>query len=173
MIDHFLPVKKEKRAIAAVVHARQQDRAARGGAELVVLERRLLEAAAWGYLAAVDGVVVGSASLYTSISAWEAFGQVALRMQIDPHRILMQVNDTGPGIPDVQLALQAGWSTATQAVRDMGFGAGMGLTNMRRCVDRMELESEAGKGTKLTLEILLSADERFKEDKDQDIPPDL
>ena len=91
-----------------------------------------------------------------------------IRIQIDPQRILMQVSDTGPGIPDINLALQAGWSTASQAVRDMGFGAGMGLSNMRRCVDRLELESTPGVGTKLTMEILLSADERFKENKEEE-----
>jgi anti-sigma regulatory factor (Ser/Thr protein kinase) len=91
-----------------------------------------------------------------------------IRMQIDPTRILMQVTDSGPGIPDINLALQAGWSTASQEVRNMGFGAGMGLSNMRRCVDRLELESTPGKGTRLIMEILLSPDESFKEDKEED-----
>jgi anti-sigma regulatory factor (Ser/Thr protein kinase) len=75
----------------------------------------------------------------------------------------MQTTDTGPGIADVKLALQAGWSTAPQEARDMGFGAGMGLVNIRRCVDRMDLESTLGKGTKLLMEINLRAEEGFKE----------
>jgi len=95
-----------------------------------------------------------------------------LRVQIEPHRILMQTTDTGPGIPNVDLAQQAGWSTATQEVRDMGFGAGMGLVNMRRCVDRMELESTPGKGTRLLMEIHLSEDERFKESDQADSTSD-
>ena len=86
-----------------------------------------------------------------------------VRVQIEPYRILMQTTDNGPGIPDVKLALQAGWSTAPEEAREMGFGAGMGLVNIRRCVDRMELESTVGKGTKLLMEITLRADERFKE----------
>jgi len=94
-----------------------------------------------------------------------------IRVQIDPHRILMQTTDTGPGIPDVNLALQAGWSTATQEARDMGFGAGMGLVNIRRCVDRMQLESSVGKGTKLLMEIDLRAEERFKESDQPDSVP--
>ena len=142
----------------------------RGGSASSHIKRALLRLGANPQIARRTGIAVYEAEMNLIIHT--TAGGI-IRMQIDPHRILMQVNDTGPGIPDVQLALQAGWSTATQAVRDMGFGAGMGLTNMRRCVDRLELESEAGKGTKLTLEILLSADERFKEDKDQDIPPDL
>ncbi len=75
----------------------------------------------------------------------------------------MQTTDDGPGIEDVQKALTPGWSTASQEVRDMGFGAGMGLVNIQRCVDKMELESAPGKGTKLTMEIILRPEERFKE----------
>ncbi len=86
-----------------------------------------------------------------------------IRVQIEPHRILMQTTDDGPGIPNVQMALRPGWSTATQEVRDMGFGAGMGLVNIQRCVDRMELQSTVGKGTKLLMEIYLRAEDRFKE----------
>ncbi len=59
-----------------------------------------------------------------------------IRVQIEPHRILMQTTDDGPGIADVEKALTPGWSTATQEVRDMGFGAGMGLVNIQRCVDK-------------------------------------
>jgi len=91
-------------------------------------------------------------------------------VQIEPLRILMQTTDTGPGIPDVKLALQAGWSTAPQEARDMGFGAGMGLVNIRRCVDRMDLESTVGKGTRLMMEITLREDERFKESDQPEIP---
>ena len=55
--------------------------------------------------------------------------------------------DTGPGIPDVSLAMQEGYSTAPDNIRSLGFGAGMGLPNMKRYTDNMRIESEVGKGT--------------------------
>ncbi|HNH78906.1 MAG TPA: hypothetical protein PLD33_09675, partial [Anaerolineales bacterium] len=62
------------------------------------------------------------------------------------------------GIPDVEQVLQPGYSTATDQVREMGFGAGMGLVNIKRCVDNMELESTVGKGTKLIMRIHVPAE---------------
>lgn len=85
-----------------------------------------------------------------------------LRVQVEPHRILMQTSDDGPGIPDVKQALTPGWSTASPLARSMGFGAGMGLVNIQRCVDKMDLESTVGKGTRLLMEIHLRPDEKFK-----------
>ena len=78
-----------------------------------------------------------------------------LRVEIEPHVISVDVVDDGPGIPDVKLALQAGYSTATEEVRAMGFGAGMGLVNIQRCVDKMTLDSAPGKGTHLRLKIFI------------------
>ncbi len=72
-----------------------------------------------------------------------------------PDRIQMILADTGPGIQDVSLAMQEGYSTAKDNVRSLGFGAGMGLPNMKRYTDRMEIESEIGKGTTVTMEVLL------------------
>jgi anti-sigma regulatory factor (Ser/Thr protein kinase) len=136
-----------------------------GGQASSNIKRALLRLGASPQLARQCGIAIYEAEMNLVIHTTE--GGI-IRMQIDPHRILMQVTDTGPGIPDINLALQAGWSTASQEVRDMGFGAGMGLANMRRCVDRLELESTPGKGTKLVMEILLSPDERFREDKEAD-----
>ncbi len=86
-----------------------------------------------------------------------------IRLQIEPNRILMQTIDDGPGIPDIELAMQAGYSTATEKIRELGFGAGMGLLNIRRCVDKMELESTPGKGTKLEMKIYLPPEDQFLE----------
>lgn len=86
-----------------------------------------------------------------------------IRIEIEPHRILMQAIDSGPGIPDVDLAMRTGFSTAPDDVRELGFGAGMGLQNIKRCVDKMVLESEMGKGTKLEMKIYLQPEESFKE----------
>ncbi|HVM70971.1 MAG TPA: CBS domain-containing protein [Anaerolineales bacterium] len=134
-----------------------------GGQASSNIKRALLRLGASPQLARQCGIAIYEAEMNLIIHTTE--GGI-IRVQIDPYRILMQVTDTGPGIPDIKLALQAGWSTASQEVRNMGFGAGMGLTNMRRCVDRLDLESTVGKGTKLVMEILLSPDERFKEDKE-------
>ena len=136
-----------------------------GGQASSNTKRALLRLGASPQLARQCGIAIYEAEMNLVIHTTE--GGI-IRMQIDPYRILMQVTDTGPGIPDINLALQAGWSTASQEVRNMGFGAGMGLANMRRCVDRLELESTPGKGTKLVMEILLSPDERFREDKEAD-----
>jgi anti-sigma regulatory factor (Ser/Thr protein kinase) len=58
----------------------------------------------------------------------------------------MRVCDEGPGIPDIEQAMQAGYSTASMTVRSLGFGAGMGLQNIKRCVDEMTLTSTVGEG---------------------------
>jgi CBS domain-containing protein/anti-sigma regulatory factor (Ser/Thr protein kinase) len=76
-----------------------------------------------------------------------------LKLEVEPHRITMSTVDDGPGIPDIEQVLQPGYSTATEQVREMGFGAGMGLVNIKRCVDKMDIESTPGKGTKLIMRI--------------------
>lgn len=78
-----------------------------------------------------------------------------IRVEIEPHRIIIRAIDDGPGIEDVDLAMKPGYSTASEEVREMGFGAGMGLVNIRRCVDKMSLESSPGKGTRLEMRIYL------------------
>lgn len=74
---------------------------------------------------------------------------------ISPKRVHMILMDTGPGIPDIELAMQAGYSTAPDNVRALGFGAGMGLPNMKKYSDDMRIESEVGVGTKVTIDINL------------------
>lgn len=75
---------------------------------------------------------------------------------IDKHRIQIQVKDNGPGIADLNLAMQEGYSTASNAVREMGFGAGMGLPNMKKCADNFEIQSELGKGTDIKMIFLIA-----------------
>jgi anti-sigma regulatory factor (Ser/Thr protein kinase)/predicted transcriptional regulator len=79
----------------------------------------------------------------------------SIRVRVEPHEILVKVEDSGPGIPDVEKALQPGYSTAPDWVRELGFGAGMGLNNIRNCADRMNLKSTAGKGTRLSIHIFV------------------
>lgn len=68
-----------------------------------------------------------------------------------PDRIVIILEDHGPGIPDVDLAMQEGYSTAPDSVHVLGFGAGMGLPNMKRFTEEMEIESTPGVGTKITM----------------------
>jgi CBS domain-containing protein len=76
--------------------------------------------------------------------------------EVRPDRIKIEVMDKGPGIPDVELAMQPGYSTAPEWVREMGFGAGMGLPNIKACADKMDLQSTVGVGTHLTIIIYLN-----------------
>lgn len=70
---------------------------------------------------------------------------------VDPDRIVIVLEDHGPGIADIELAMQEGFSTAPDNIRSLGFGAGMGLPNMKRYTDEMKIESELGVGTKITM----------------------
>jgi anti-sigma regulatory factor (Ser/Thr protein kinase) len=70
---------------------------------------------------------------------------------ISPQKIEIVLDDEGPGIPDIGLAMQQGYSTASTKVREMGFGAGMGLPNIKANTDDLKIESVVGKGTKITL----------------------
>jgi CBS domain-containing protein/anti-sigma regulatory factor (Ser/Thr protein kinase) len=79
-----------------------------------------------------------------------------LRIEIEPHKITMEAYDDGPGIEDVEEAMRPGFSTATNEVREMGFGAGMGLVNIKRCVDEMRLISSKDRGTNLYMIMYLN-----------------
>ncbi len=75
---------------------------------------------------------------------------------ISSTEIVIVFQDTGPGIPDIEKAMQAGFSTATDEARELGFGAGMGLPNMKKYSDKLAIESKVGEGTTVTLVIYLS-----------------
>jgi len=72
---------------------------------------------------------------------------------IYPDSVKIEMIDQGPGIPDVEKAMTAGFSTATDSARSMGFGAGMGLPNIKKHVDKLEIDTAPGKGTKVTMYI--------------------
>ena len=76
-------------------------------------------------------------------------------VEMSPDRITMVLKDTGKGIPDIDKAMQAGYSTAADEVRSLGFGAGMGLPNMQKYSDHMRIDSTVGVGTTVTMEIHL------------------
>jgi CBS domain-containing protein len=98
-------------------------------------------------------------------------GELIAEMQPDVIRIT--VTDHGPGIPDVNQAMSPGFSTAPNWIRELGFGAGMGLANIKKCADYMKLESQAGVGTQLEFVIYLkpgSSDEAIpSEEKKQEL----
>lgn len=74
-------------------------------------------------------------------------------VDIYPDRVEVLLSDKGPGIPDVEKAMQAGFSTAPDNVRNLGFGAGMGLPNIKKYTDDMRIETEIGVGTNLYLTV--------------------
>lgn len=75
---------------------------------------------------------------------------------VDDDYITIVLKDTGPGIPDVNLAMQEGYSTARESIRALGFGAGMGLPNMKKYTDSMEIDTTVGVGTTITMKIALN-----------------
>lgn len=76
-------------------------------------------------------------------------------INIDGDKIVMVVADQGPGIPNIELAMTEGYSTASQKVREMGFGAGMGLPNMKKNTDKLDIQTELGVGTTITMTVFL------------------
>ena len=80
-------------------------------------------------------------------------GGGVIEAEIEKGHVAIVLSDTGPGIPDIGLAMTEGWSTAPDRYRELGFGAGMGLPNMKRNCDEFEIESEVGKGTRVRMVI--------------------
>ena len=76
-----------------------------------------------------------------------------ITVEITPEYVNMVLADTGPGIADIDLAMKEGYSTAPDNVRSLGFGAGMGLPNMKKYTDEMKVESQVGGGTTVTMRV--------------------
>lgn len=76
-------------------------------------------------------------------------------VEVDADQIVIRMEDTGPGIPDVEQAMQEGFSTAGQTARELGFGAGMGLPNMKRNADEFDIQSTVGVGTQILMKFHL------------------
>ena len=131
-----------------------------GGAASSAIKLALLRLGATPQIARRTGIAVYEAEMNLIIHTTN--GGV-IRVEIEPHQISINISDDGPGIEDVALAMRPGYSTANETVRELGFGAGMGLVNIQRCVDSMRLESVYGKGTNLRLKILLQSEETVGE----------
>ncbi|MBP1572213.1 MAG: ATP-binding protein [Oscillospiraceae bacterium] len=76
-----------------------------------------------------------------------------ITVEITPSQIVMVLKDNGPGIADIEQAMQAGWSTASENIRALGFGAGMGLPNMKKYSDEMDIDTVLGVGTTVTMKV--------------------
>ena len=76
-------------------------------------------------------------------------------VEISPENIKMTLSDKGPGIADVEKAMTEGFSTATENIRSLGFGAGMGLPNMKKYSDEMKIDTEIGVGTTIFMQVNL------------------
>jgi CBS domain-containing protein/anti-sigma regulatory factor (Ser/Thr protein kinase) len=99
--------------------------------------------------AVVRRLAIASYEAEMNLVIYTEGGRIAARVQ--PSSVVVDVEDSGPGIPDVEKALQPGYSTAADWVRELGFGAGMGLANIQKMSDEFEIESEVGRGTHLKI----------------------
>lgn len=91
-----------------------------------------------------------------NICAYAERGRITVR--VTPHQVTIDVTDKGQGIEDIEMAMKEGFSTATEEIFQMGFGAGMGLSNMKRFADLFDITSEVGKGTSLRMVICVGTD---------------
>lgn len=94
----------------------------------------------------------------TGIATYEAEMNMVLHSEegyleliLTPEQVVVVAEDKGPGIPDIPLAMTEGYTTASEAMREMGFGAGMGLPNIKRNCDKLSISSEAGSGARLEM----------------------
>ena len=77
-------------------------------------------------------------------------------VEVDPDCVRITLTDQGPGIPDLDLAMQEGWSTATETVRNLGFGAGMGLPNIKKYSDTLDIDTAPGEGTTMRMAVFVN-----------------
>jgi len=87
-------------------------------------------------------------------------GDGTLSIEVDTGMLVLEIKDAGPGIDDVELAMQAGYSTAKDEHREMGFGAGMGLPNMKKNSDEILVDSKKNEGTKVRMVFYLNQGEK-------------
>ena len=127
-----------------------------GGTASSRIKRALLRLGANAQLARRVGIAVYEAEMNLIIHTNKGG---SIHVEIEPQQISVFVWDEGPGIEDVKQAMQPGYSTATEEIRELGFGAGMGLTNISRCADEMDLQSELGKGTHLNMKFFLKGED--------------
>jgi serine/threonine-protein kinase RsbT len=96
----------------------------------------------------IKRIVVAVYEAEVNVAAHAYHGKV--NAEFGENDIFVSVTDSGPGIEDIKMAMQPGYSTASKEVREMGFGAGMGLSNIEKNTDELTIESKVGEGTTLT-----------------------
>jgi len=101
--------------------------------------------------AAIKRIVVALYEAELNVVAHASFGK--LTVVFEPGVVIVTVSDSGPGIENIGQAMEAGFSTASKKVREMGFGAGMGLPNIKKNTDELEIESKVGEGTILRFKV--------------------
>jgi len=96
----------------------------------------------------------------TSIAMYEAEINAVIHgnggqahVEIDENKIVITISDQGPGIEDLELAMQEGYSTAPDSIREMGFGAGMGLSNMKKNSDILDIKTAVNEGTTVKITV--------------------
>jgi serine/threonine-protein kinase RsbT len=97
----------------------------------------------------IKRIVVALYEAEMNIVAHAYSGRISIEVQ--PEQIIINLTDSGPGIPDIEKAMQIGYSTASPAVREMGFGAGMGLPNIQNNADKLLITSQVGIGTQVEI----------------------
>jgi anti-sigma regulatory factor (Ser/Thr protein kinase) len=105
--------------------------------------------------AVVRRVAIVSYEAEMNLVMYALRGTVSL--SVSPDAVTLNIADEGPGIPDVYMAMQEGYSTATPEMREMGFGAGMGLPNIKKNADEFDIQSEVGRGTHLFIRVRQAA----------------
>jgi serine/threonine-protein kinase RsbT len=105
--------------------------------------------------AVVRRVAIASYEAEMNVVMYAIRGRMLLR--VSPQDVTLEVADEGPGIEDIGLAMQEGYTTATQEMREMGFGAGMGLPNIRRNADEFDITSKPGRETRLFIRVMQAA----------------
>jgi anti-sigma regulatory factor (Ser/Thr protein kinase)/CBS domain-containing protein len=157
----FEDIVSDRTSLILRYHIRPRD-FTHGGSASSYIKRALLRLGASPQIARRCGIAVYEAEMNLIIHTTSGG---TIRVEIEPHQITIEAIDDGPGINDVNLAMKPGWSTATDEIREKGFGAGMGLVNISRCIDDMKIDSTPGKGTHLRLKIYLRDQESFAEER--------
>lgn len=105
----------------------------------------------------IKRIVVALYEAEVNIVAHAYKGRISIELQ--PDLVTMTLTDEGPGIPDIEKAMEIGYSTASSKVREMGFGAGMGLSNIKNNADLLEITSKVGIGTTVKISVNLAKQE--------------
>lgn len=154
--QHFFDaLESERTDLTLRYHVKRGD-FARGGEASTKIKQALLRIGASPQLARRVAIATYEAEINLIIHTDEGGFILA---DVQPTEIMVVVQDAGPGIPDIELARQPGYSTATPEVREMGFGAGMGLVNIKKCTDDMSIWSMVGVGTRMQMFFKVSPDE--------------